>query len=91
MQITELQLQVENSRAELLDMEAAYTRDRDELQLHQERVRELELAGGTGLNRTGSKATLLGEAAQNSLGDELGAADGDIGRGETKTESVLCA
>ena len=83
-QIAELTVQLEGSRAELVDLEDAHDRDREELQLHQERAKELEL-GAVPLKRSGSKATLLGTGS-NTLGDEIGAADMDTSSGETKTE-----
>ena len=83
--MADLTVQLENSRAELAELEDVHDRDREELQLHQDRAKELEL-GGVNLKRTGSRATLLSGAEGNTLGDEIGAADGDMSPAETKTE-----
>ncbi|ORX38547.1 protein-nucleus import-related protein [Kockovaella imperatae] len=85
--INELSVQLESNRAELVELEEAHARDREELQLHQERARELEL-GAFPMRRDGSRGTLLDEAGNTTLDEEIGAVDVDT-PGETKTDLRL--
>jgi len=49
----------------------------EELQLCQEKVRELQLEAGSEMKRSASKAVLLDDGGNVSLGDELATEDVD--------------
>lgn len=59
----------------------AYERDKEELQLYQEKVREVELGAVGGARK--SREVLTGDEVEGSLNDEL---DGITSPAETKTE-----
>lgn len=73
-------MQLEHAQADLDNRIQAHERDLEELQLHQEKVKELQLEAGPGMKR--SKGESLADA-NASLGDEL--ATGETVTTETKT------
>ncbi|KAK4689518.1 hypothetical protein P7C73_g592, partial [Tremellales sp. Uapishka_1] len=78
----ELQLQLEVSQSQLIEMETVYEQGREELQLHQERLKEIELGATPGMKRRQSSMTL-----KTSLDDEIGVSeDGPSGASDTKTD-----
>ncbi|WVF72769.1 hypothetical protein IAT40_007587 [Kwoniella sp. CBS 6097] len=90
-EIVELATQLEMTRAELSDMEREYERDQDELQHHQEKLKEMELSA-PGLKRQGSRISVMSLSGNKStLDDELGVLDedGEGGRIDTKTDLRL--
>ena len=74
-QIAELRHQIEHARVQLAEATSAHERDREELQILQERARENEIAG---IKRNQSDSSLVGDT---SLGAEL-----EEEESETKTE-----
>ncbi len=75
------------TRNQLSDTEAVSQRDRAELQLHQERVRELEQGATAGLKARQSSMDLL---KKTTLGEELDKDGADEGEPiEPKTEYGL--
>ncbi|OCF42706.1 hypothetical protein I317_03437 [Kwoniella heveanensis CBS 569] len=90
-EIADLSTQLEMTRAELADMEREYERDQDELQHHQEKLKEMELSA-SGLKRQGSRISVMSLSGNKStLDDELGVLDEDEegGRMDTKTDLRL--
>ncbi|WVQ99968.1 hypothetical protein IAU59_007111 [Kwoniella sp. CBS 9459] len=90
-EIADLSTQLEMTRAELTDIEREYERDQDELQLHQEKLKEMELSA-PGLKRQGSRLSVMSLSGNKStLDDELGVLDedGEGGRTDTKTDLRL--
>ncbi|WWC93739.1 hypothetical protein V866_000575 [Kwoniella sp. B9012] len=86
-QITELNHQLEVTRAELDNISREYERDQSQLEAQQERLKEIEL-GAPGLKRQGSKISVVG--GKNTLDDELGVVDEDgDGKVDTKTDLRL--
>ena len=75
-------MQLEHAQADLDNRIQAHERDLEELQLHQEKVKELQLEAGPGMKRSSSKGESLADA-NASLGDEL--ATGETVTTETKT------
>ncbi|WVQ81913.1 hypothetical protein IAT38_004040 [Cryptococcus sp. DSM 104549] len=90
-EITDLAHQLEVAQSALSDMEREYERDQEELQLHQERIKEIELGGGSlgsqGLKRQGSRLSILG--SKTTLDDELGVLDEEGGEGKVDTKTDL--
>ncbi|OCF57302.1 hypothetical protein L486_04758 [Kwoniella mangroviensis CBS 10435] len=83
-QISELNHQLEVTRAELDDISREYERDQSQLEAQQERLKEIEL-GTPGLKRQGSRISVMG--SKTTLDDELGVVDEDgDGKVDTKTE-----
>ena len=76
-EIAELTVQLQDAQAELAEKEQAHERDLEELQLHQEKMKELEMGEGTPMKAG------LDEVGSTSLGDELGGSE--RGSPETKT------
>ncbi|ORY35634.1 HOOK protein-domain-containing protein [Naematelia encephala] len=84
-EIVEMTAQLESARAQLADVIRAHEQDLEEIQIQQERTRELELsANGThAVQRTDSSGDLLD--GDTTLEDELEIdADGELEAGETK-------
>ncbi|KAL7423859.1 hypothetical protein Q5752_001444 [Cryptotrichosporon argae] len=74
-ELADLTLQLETTQAHLGDVEHQHERDREDLHLHQERVKELELGAGI---RSSSM-----QLKEENLGDEIGVADDDVGNSKT--------
>nr|XP_019044643.1 hypothetical protein I302_06556 [Kwoniella bestiolae CBS 10118]OCF23573.1 hypothetical protein I302_06556 [Kwoniella bestiolae CBS 10118] len=84
-QITELNHQLELTRAELDDVSREYERDQSQLQAQQERLKEIEL-GAPSLKRQSSRISVLG--SKTTLDDELGVVD-EEGEGKVDTKTDL--
>ncbi|KAK1927088.1 protein-nucleus import-related protein [Papiliotrema laurentii] len=84
-QIAQLNVQLENAQAEIVDRAKAHEQDREELELHQEKMKEMELGSSSHIQRSVSDNSLADHPGDISLGDELGTSE-EIGLGsETKT------
>ncbi|WWC90743.1 uncharacterized protein L201_005680 [Kwoniella dendrophila CBS 6074] len=86
-QITELNHQLEETRAELDSVSREYERDQSQLEAQEERLKEIEL-GSSSLKRQGSRISVMGN--KTTLDDELGVVDEDgEGKVDTKTDLRL--
>jgi hypothetical protein len=83
-QIAELTVRLETTQADLAEKEEAHEKDLEELQLHQDKVKEMELGEGSPMKRSTSRGTLLDREGSASLGDELATEGGDSAA-DTKT------
>ena len=88
-EIAQLNVQLENAQAEIVDRAKAHEQDREELELHQEKMKEMELGSSSHIQRSVSDNSLADHPGDISLGDELGTSE-ELGLGsETKTALVI--
>jgi hypothetical protein len=66
-----LTVHLEHTQADLDNRVQAHERDLEELQLQQEKVKELQLEAGPAIHRNISEEESLDRDANTSLGDEL--------------------